>query len=234
MSPGSTALNNINNYNSSLSSVQITTEEDEQGLYRLAGSSKSYEAPLGEFLDNKIVERADKIAGVYSAFKKANYIASDVTNILGFSSLLGLSSGIYEHVGNEWKRGEDALETHIEMDWNSMIGATEITTTTTVVGPGCNLNPTELANCQYYTDGGLPQSCLDCEGASTYTYQEVTILASDAFIPVANQTFSGADVTLEVTGCNHMEMVNHPIVRNRFNALFDGNIEDASFFISEE
>jgi len=239
LNPNSNAMISLNNFNTNLPFVQITIEEDEpQSLFRMIGSDKAHEAPLGQFDDSKVVEIVDIAAGIYEAMKFNYIFQDDIVNLFGFV-LFALNGedpfSFPEARADAWARGQEALESNIESDWQQLVGGTEIVTTYTTEIGGCELNEEELGNCALFTGDYLPGACLACEEGlanTTYTQTFTTYetLPNDSYIPVPNQVFDETGAKIEVLGCNHNEMVNHPGVIAAFESVFnEGSIVDDFF-----
>jgi len=242
LSSSSSAITSLNNFNTNLPFVQITVEEDEpQSLFRMVGSKKAHEATLGQHDDSKRVVLADVTAGVYEGFKILHYTMIDAGSIFGFVINAINGNELLNNIdakATAWERGQQALESNIESDWQQLVGGTTTTITNSTEVVGCDLEEF-ISICDSYSDGALPQACIEyydnnttpCDAQSTnVTYELPVILPNDSYIPVSYQVFDEDIAVLPVLGCNHNEIVNHSGVIQAMESILDGG--QASFFIS--
>jgi len=223
LQPGSPYLNGLNGTTRPVAIANIVCEENDRPGLRLANAAlnRPENVALHTYNDGDLVRAADKVKGVYKAFR----IYHDVRKFTK-----PWRYGHHNRLANRWQRGENFIKDKFDAEHALLVGSSrrERRTTTRMVqvcdGPqdDCLLGP---------RDELIPvDDCLRLDGPGGCRWVErtfttfVTITeSSDGQVTEATQRMAGVrgDRVYRAVGVNHLEVGNHLQMTNRFNEVFN-------------
>jgi hypothetical protein len=213
----STAINNLNNYNSTLPRISIIAEETSPVHWKLATSSD-----VGHSNRN-YVNIANTALGLYDAATITHTVA-----LAAFVIAFNPAAIIYNTLALAgWRRGRNWI-IDSETVWNSLIKSAQLQYYTYYA----QIWVSEPCPPGHGGPGHWPideESVLDpiLESPCGYwIYEEITRpvlvhLPSDGLLPTYTQELPGATARYHIKGVNHISVLTHHETRATFNTIFN-------------
>ena len=223
---GSTPMTTLNNFNSTAYKISIIAEETTPVHWRMAGSM-FYGANSGNTPgDEKMVQVANEIRGVYNSRYNSHKAYDKELNWI----LDPVGTALHVFLANEWKKGRDWMD-QSETIWKSLIKATQSVTTyewkwvAKKKDCGKPYLPPKLPH-QGDEDPLLPPKgtlCWEWE----WKLVPVTVTThhkSDGLLPVYVQELKGASGSNRyvIDHANHMELKNMSYSKKPNGQAYDG------------
>lgn len=212
----STAINTINNHNTSTQMISIWAEENSPVHWRLASTLR-----YGN--DYKLVNKVNDARGIYNSMYHYNH-AKAVAN----SFFNPFMAAVFHHKSREWKKGRDWID-NSETIYSSLIKTSRLEQQTYWIRDWIPCEqPLRMDNSDKNTLYRIDEDCGEWVYVQRTRYVTVNY-PSDGLLPQYTQELQNIPTQnrYKISGANHMEVGNMSnssqgdLTRATFNDIFD-------------